>query len=134
MAATTRRAGPTLSPAAAWAWASSSACVWGADGAAAGGGAGFEDEGGLIFGGAFTGTAATGGFAGAAVVVPDDELTGERLAGDVSELLADRARLALMAQRARTLARPDAAERVAESVLALARRGAASATGGRTLH
>lgn len=59
--------------------------------------------------------------AGAAVVVPDDELTGERLAGEVERLLEDAARLALMAQRARTLARPDAAEQVAESVLALAR-------------
>jgi UDP-N-acetylglucosamine--N-acetylmuramyl-(pentapeptide) pyrophosphoryl-undecaprenol N-acetylglucosamine transferase len=60
--------------------------------------------------------------AGAATVVPDEELTGERLADEVSTLLEDRARLALMAQRARTLARPDAAERVAEAVLALARR------------
>lgn len=57
--------------------------------------------------------------AGAAVVVPDDELTGERLADEVLELLADRTRLALMAQRARALAMPDAAERVGEAVLAL---------------
>jgi UDP-N-acetylglucosamine--N-acetylmuramyl-(pentapeptide) pyrophosphoryl-undecaprenol N-acetylglucosamine transferase len=61
--------------------------------------------------------------AGAAVVIPDDQLTGDRLADEVLELLNDGARLALMAQRARTLARPEAAERVAESVLALARRG-----------
>jgi UDP-N-acetylglucosamine--N-acetylmuramyl-(pentapeptide) pyrophosphoryl-undecaprenol N-acetylglucosamine transferase len=58
--------------------------------------------------------------AGAAVVVPDDELTGERLADEVLELLNDRTRLALMARRARALARPDAAERVGEAVLALA--------------
>ena len=51
--------------------------------------------------------------AGAAVVVPDEELTGERLADEVLELLKDGTRLALMADRARTLARPDAAERVA---------------------
>ncbi|MFH1865520.1 MAG: undecaprenyldiphospho-muramoylpentapeptide beta-N-acetylglucosaminyltransferase [Candidatus Eisenbacteria bacterium] len=57
--------------------------------------------------------------AGAAVVVPDDELTGERLADEVLELLNDRTRLALMARRARALARPDAAERVGEAVLAL---------------
>jgi UDP-N-acetylglucosamine--N-acetylmuramyl-(pentapeptide) pyrophosphoryl-undecaprenol N-acetylglucosamine transferase len=63
--------------------------------------------------------------AGAATVIPDKELTGERLADEVLSLLEDRARLALMAQRARTLARPDAAERVAESVLALAGRRSA---------
>ncbi|MCK4410329.1 MAG: DNA-binding response regulator, partial [Candidatus Eisenbacteria sp.] len=40
--------------------------------------------------------------------------------------LKDAARLALMAQRARALARPDAAERVAETVLALTRRGSAT--------
>ena len=64
--------------------------------------------------------------AGAAVVVPDHELNGERLADEISELLKDVARLALMAERARALARPDAAERVAEAVLALARRGSAT--------
>ncbi len=69
--------------------------------------------------------------AGAAVVVPDDELNGERLADEVFELLKDAARLALMAERARALGRPDAAERVAEAVLALTRRGsAAEARGG----
>jgi UDP-N-acetylglucosamine--N-acetylmuramyl-(pentapeptide) pyrophosphoryl-undecaprenol N-acetylglucosamine transferase len=57
--------------------------------------------------------------AGAAVVVPDEELTGERLAETIEELLEDRERLALMVQRARALARPEAAERVAEAVLAL---------------
>jgi UDP-N-acetylglucosamine--N-acetylmuramyl-(pentapeptide) pyrophosphoryl-undecaprenol N-acetylglucosamine transferase len=61
--------------------------------------------------------------AGAAIVIPDNELNGGRLADEVLALIDDGARLALMAQRARTLARPDAAERVAESVLALARRG-----------
>jgi UDP-N-acetylglucosamine--N-acetylmuramyl-(pentapeptide) pyrophosphoryl-undecaprenol N-acetylglucosamine transferase len=61
--------------------------------------------------------------AGAAVVVPDEELTGERLADEVKGLLDGRARLALMAQRAGTLARPDAAERVARDVLALAAGG-----------
>jgi UDP-N-acetylglucosamine--N-acetylmuramyl-(pentapeptide) pyrophosphoryl-undecaprenol N-acetylglucosamine transferase len=59
--------------------------------------------------------------AGAAVVIPDEELTGERLADEIELLLKDGARLALMAQRARTLARPDAAEQVAESILALDR-------------
>ena len=60
--------------------------------------------------------------AGAATVVPDEELTGERLADEVLSLLNDGTRLALMAQRARTLARPDAAEQVAEAVLALVQR------------
>jgi UDP-N-acetylglucosamine--N-acetylmuramyl-(pentapeptide) pyrophosphoryl-undecaprenol N-acetylglucosamine transferase len=61
--------------------------------------------------------------AGAACVMPDEELTGDTLATAVFRLMDDRPELALMAERARTLARPDAAERVAESVLALARRG-----------
>jgi len=59
--------------------------------------------------------------AGAAVVIPDGELAGDSLARRIQELLRDRTRLARMAQAARTLARPDAAHRVAESVLALAR-------------
>ncbi|MEA3409502.1 MAG: hypothetical protein U9Q95_04045, partial [Candidatus Eisenbacteria bacterium] len=56
----------------------------------------------------------------------DDELNGERLADEVFALLKDAARLALMAERARALARPDAAERVAEAVLALDRRRSAT--------
>lgn len=68
--------------------------------------------------------------AGAAVVVPDDELTAERLADEVIALTGDRARLALMAERAGALARPDAAERVAESVLALALSTQRSGSGG----
>ncbi len=67
--------------------------------------------------------------AGAAAVVPDGELNGERLADEVFELLKDSARLALMAERARALARPDAAERVAEAVLALTRWESATVEG-----
>ncbi len=59
--------------------------------------------------------------AGAAVVIPDGQLTGDGLARRIDELLRDRSRLERMAHAARTLARPDAARRVAESVLALAR-------------
>ncbi len=59
--------------------------------------------------------------AGAAVVIPDGELAGDSLARRIQELLRDRTRLERMAHAARTLARPDAARRVAESVLALAR-------------
>ena len=60
--------------------------------------------------------------AGAAVVVADRELTGARLAREVSELLADRARLAAMAGASRGLARPDAAREVARELLEAARR------------
>ena len=59
--------------------------------------------------------------AGAAVVVPDAELDGPRLAREVGALLAAPQRLAAMANAARTVARPDAADRIAEELLALAR-------------
>lgn len=56
--------------------------------------------------------------AGAAVVVSDDELTPERLAELVSSLLSYPARLVEMSAAARSLARPDAAERIAAELLA----------------
>jgi len=56
---------------------------------------------------------------GAAVLLPQPELTPERLAGIVRAF--DRPRLAEMAARARSLARPDAAERVADACEELAR-------------
>jgi UDP-N-acetylglucosamine--N-acetylmuramyl-(pentapeptide) pyrophosphoryl-undecaprenol N-acetylglucosamine transferase len=59
--------------------------------------------------------------AGAAVVVPDAELTPARLGLEVGGLLADRARLAAMAAASAALARPDAAQAVADEVLAAAR-------------
>jgi UDP-N-acetylmuramate--alanine ligase len=55
--------------------------------------------------------------AGAAVVVPDSELTADRLRNLVGELLSDRQRLSAMAAAARDLARPDAAARVAGELL-----------------
>jgi UDP-N-acetylglucosamine--N-acetylmuramyl-(pentapeptide) pyrophosphoryl-undecaprenol N-acetylglucosamine transferase len=58
--------------------------------------------------------------AGAAVVVPDAELTPARLAAEVRALLADRARLGAMAAASAALARPDAAARIAAEVLAAA--------------
>ena len=58
---------------------------------------------------------------GAAVVVPDAELDGERLRGEVDALLGAPDRLDSMAAAARHLARPDAADRIAEEVLRLAR-------------
>ena len=59
--------------------------------------------------------------AGAAVVVPDGELDGPRLAREVGTLLGAPQRLGAMANAARALARPDAAERIADELLALAR-------------
>jgi UDP-N-acetylglucosamine--N-acetylmuramyl-(pentapeptide) pyrophosphoryl-undecaprenol N-acetylglucosamine transferase len=59
--------------------------------------------------------------AGAAVVIPDDELTGPRLAQEVGSLLADRTRLAAMARASAGLARPDAAAAIAAELLAAAR-------------
>jgi UDP-N-acetylglucosamine--N-acetylmuramyl-(pentapeptide) pyrophosphoryl-undecaprenol N-acetylglucosamine transferase len=50
---------------------------------------------------------------GGAVVVPDGELDGDRLATEVDALLGDPARLAELARGVRTLARPDAADAVA---------------------
>ncbi|MEA2386057.1 MAG: UDP-N-acetylglucosamine--N-acetylmuramyl-(pentapeptide) pyrophosphoryl-undecaprenol [Thermoleophilaceae bacterium] len=59
---------------------------------------------------------------GAAVVVPDGELDGPRLAREVAALLGSRERLQAMQRAALGLARPDAAERIADEVLALARK------------
>jgi UDP-N-acetylglucosamine--N-acetylmuramyl-(pentapeptide) pyrophosphoryl-undecaprenol N-acetylglucosamine transferase len=55
--------------------------------------------------------------AGAAVIVPDDELSPQRLRAEVDALLADPARLAAMAQASARLARPDAAADVAAAVM-----------------
>jgi UDP-N-acetylglucosamine--N-acetylmuramyl-(pentapeptide) pyrophosphoryl-undecaprenol N-acetylglucosamine transferase len=59
--------------------------------------------------------------AGAAVVVPDAELTPARLGSEVAQLLADRRRLAAMGRASASLARPEAAQRIAAEVLAAAR-------------
>jgi UDP-N-acetylglucosamine--N-acetylmuramyl-(pentapeptide) pyrophosphoryl-undecaprenol N-acetylglucosamine transferase len=58
--------------------------------------------------------------AGAAVVVADDELDGPRLARETAALLGAPQRLAAMANAARAVARPDAADRIADAVLSLA--------------
>ena len=58
--------------------------------------------------------------AGAAVVIPDRELTGGRLAQEVGALLADRPRLARMARASAGLARPNAGQAIAAEVLAAA--------------
>jgi UDP-N-acetylglucosamine--N-acetylmuramyl-(pentapeptide) pyrophosphoryl-undecaprenol N-acetylglucosamine transferase len=61
---------------------------------------------------------------GAAVVVPDSELDAERLRAEATALMCDQERLARMAEAARALARPDAAERIADALLELAQAGA----------
>jgi UDP-N-acetylglucosamine--N-acetylmuramyl-(pentapeptide) pyrophosphoryl-undecaprenol N-acetylglucosamine transferase len=61
--------------------------------------------------------------AGAALVIADSALTPSRLAQEVAALLADRARLALMARASARLARPDAARAVAAEILAAAGAG-----------
>ncbi|MDQ6606377.1 MAG: UDP-N-acetylglucosamine--N-acetylmuramyl-(pentapeptide) pyrophosphoryl-undecaprenol N-acetylglucosamine transferase [Actinomycetota bacterium] len=58
--------------------------------------------------------------AGAAIVIPDSELTGPRLAHEVGGLLADHGKLAAMARASAELARPDAAREIAREVLAAA--------------
>ncbi|HET8863218.1 MAG TPA: UDP-N-acetylglucosamine--N-acetylmuramyl-(pentapeptide) pyrophosphoryl-undecaprenol N-acetylglucosamine transferase [Solirubrobacterales bacterium] len=58
--------------------------------------------------------------AGAATVIRDDELDGGRLVGEVDRVLADEARLAGMAAASAALAKPDAARRIADQVLAAA--------------
>jgi UDP-N-acetylglucosamine--N-acetylmuramyl-(pentapeptide) pyrophosphoryl-undecaprenol N-acetylglucosamine transferase len=55
--------------------------------------------------------------AGAAIVIDEVDLDPPRLSGAVGELLGDPARLERMATASRGLARPDAADRVAEEVL-----------------
>ena len=59
--------------------------------------------------------------AGAALVIEDSELEPRRLALAVEELFDDRAAPGAMAAAARALARPDAAQRIAEQVLGAAR-------------
>jgi UDP-N-acetylglucosamine--N-acetylmuramyl-(pentapeptide) pyrophosphoryl-undecaprenol N-acetylglucosamine transferase len=58
--------------------------------------------------------------AGAAIVVPDAELTPQRLDDEVGALLGDPGRLAAMAVASRGLARPDAARDIAREVLSAA--------------
>jgi len=61
--------------------------------------------------------------AGAAQVIHDSELDPAVLARAVADLLADPQRLERMSAASRSLARPDAAERIAEEVLAAAGSG-----------
>jgi UDP-N-acetylglucosamine--N-acetylmuramyl-(pentapeptide) pyrophosphoryl-undecaprenol N-acetylglucosamine transferase len=56
--------------------------------------------------------------AGAAVVVPDAQLSAERLAREVGELLGDPGRLRAMGRASASLARPDAAQAIANELTA----------------
>jgi UDP-N-acetylglucosamine--N-acetylmuramyl-(pentapeptide) pyrophosphoryl-undecaprenol N-acetylglucosamine transferase len=58
----------------------------------------------------------------AAVLVPESELTDDRLIGEVTALLDDPERLREMGARARTLAHPDALQRIANMAVRLSRR------------
>ncbi|WP_290649461.1 undecaprenyldiphospho-muramoylpentapeptide beta-N-acetylglucosaminyltransferase [Aquisalimonas sp.] len=58
---------------------------------------------------------------GAGVLLPQTELTAERLGALLTELAEDRSQLSRMGQASRALARPDAAETVAERCLEVAR-------------
>jgi UDP-N-acetylglucosamine--N-acetylmuramyl-(pentapeptide) pyrophosphoryl-undecaprenol N-acetylglucosamine transferase len=60
--------------------------------------------------------------AGAAIVVPDAELSPSRLAREVAQLLANPAHLNTMASASRRLARPDAARDIAAELLEAAGR------------
>ena len=53
---------------------------------------------------------------GAAAMIPDRELTGERLANEIAHWLSDRQGLSRMSANARKFARPDAAERIVKSL------------------
>jgi UDP-N-acetylglucosamine--N-acetylmuramyl-(pentapeptide) pyrophosphoryl-undecaprenol N-acetylglucosamine transferase len=65
--------------------------------------------------------------AGAAVHLPQSELSGPRLAATVASLLESPARLASLAATAATRARPHAAEEIARRVIALADRSRSTA-------
>jgi UDP-N-acetylglucosamine--N-acetylmuramyl-(pentapeptide) pyrophosphoryl-undecaprenol N-acetylglucosamine transferase len=60
-----------------------------------------------------TQNAATLADGGAARLLPQSELSSDRLVNEIAELLRDRARLAAMAEAARRFAHPDAAARIA---------------------
>jgi UDP-N-acetylglucosamine--N-acetylmuramyl-(pentapeptide) pyrophosphoryl-undecaprenol N-acetylglucosamine transferase len=59
---------------------------------------------------------------GGAVMILDADLTGDRLAVEIQRLVTDRPMLVKMSSNARRFARPDAAERIARSLLEWAAR------------
>ncbi len=69
---------------------------------------------------------------GAARMVLDRELTGEILAGQISELSGDQALLDSMGEKACLYGKPDAAKRLAELVMGVAGQGRSGSTRGRS--
>lgn len=57
---------------------------------------------------------------GAAVIIKQSELTGERLFSEITRLLSDRAKLGEMGKASQTLARPNAARDLAQAAINLA--------------
>jgi UDP-N-acetylglucosamine--N-acetylmuramyl-(pentapeptide) pyrophosphoryl-undecaprenol N-acetylglucosamine transferase len=57
---------------------------------------------------------------GAAVIIPQSELNGQRLLSETVTLLSDASRLKAMGQAALQLARPNAAREMAQAVVELA--------------
>ena len=57
--------------------------------------------------------------AGAAVVIEEKDLTGEKLVSTVSGLLAEPGRLAAMGRNARTLSVDDSLDRIADALMKL---------------
>jgi UDP-N-acetylglucosamine--N-acetylmuramyl-(pentapeptide) pyrophosphoryl-undecaprenol N-acetylglucosamine transferase len=55
--------------------------------------------------------------AGAAIVLDDDDLSAERIASAAAALIGDESRLREMAAASRSIAKPDAAERIAAEIL-----------------
>ncbi len=66
---------------------------------------------------------------GGAIRLQDRDLDGERLAEVLTPLLRDSARLATMAEAAKSVGRPDAADKVAELLLDVGRRSDTTAEG-----
>ncbi|MNC84684.1 UDP-N-acetylglucosamine transferase [compost metagenome] len=60
---------------------------------------------------------------GAAQMIEQRELTGERLAQGIAELAADTSRRRAMSESARRMARPDAARIIVDRILQMAERG-----------
>ena len=60
---------------------------------------------------------------GAAVVIEEKDLTGERLCQTIEELIADPARLEELGKKAASLARLDANERISREILELISQG-----------
>ncbi len=59
---------------------------------------------------------------GAAVMIRDGELTGERLARAILSLMSEEGKLSQMAENSRRLGKPEAGEKVVERILHLARK------------